>query len=245
MQAQARAQVVLAVPECANARELSSLFAVSPVLAHSCQAALDAVRDNLPEALIADMVLPGGDGLALLSAISASDLYTLPCALLILPADTARFERMAVASGASRILRRPLSRKALAEALSSLTASDRLSRASATVEKVTRILWALGFSARAQGTRCLAEAIELCSRDMRLGKHLAQLYPLVAGSDGLSALQVENAVRRAIESAWSSGSLEKQYRLFGNTIDARRGKPTTSEMIACMAERLRTGMEFE
>ena len=80
--------------------------------------------------------------------------------------------------------------------------------------------------------------------DMLLGKtvSLAILiydYPEVARQTGLSPAQVERALRHAIDAAWRNGAIEHQHRIFGDTIDARRGKPTCGEMIAQLAEELR------
>ena len=63
-----------------------------------------------------------------------------------------------------------------------------------------------------------------------------QLYPMVAKRYRVSPLNVEHAMRRAIESAWSGSAMDRQHALFGNTIDARRGKPTAGEMIGRLAE---------
>ena len=66
-----------------------------------------------------------------------------------------------------------------------------------------------------------------------------RLYPAVAGHAGMTPAQAERAIRHVIDAAWRTGQIEQQNRIFGDTIDARRGKPTSGEMIAQLAEELR------
>jgi len=90
------------------------------------------------------------------------------------------------------------------------------------------------------GRACLARAVALVWRDCRRLQSLRRgLYPEVARGLPLSPAQVERAIRHVIDVAWRTGEIERQHRIFGDTIDARRGKPTCGEMIAQLAEELR------
>ena len=76
--------------------------------------------------------------------------------------------------------------------------------------------------------------------DRRLLRALkAALYPRACLGTGLTPVQAERAIRHVIDVAWREGAIEQQHRIFGETIDARRGKPTCGEMIAQLAEELR------
>ena len=66
-----------------------------------------------------------------------------------------------------------------------------------------------------------------------------ELYPLIAEKYNTTASRVERAIRHAIEVAWSRGNVETITNLFGYTIDLERGKPTNSEFIAMIADKLR------
>ena len=93
---------------------------------------------------------------------------------------------------------------------------------------------------RHPGRECLALAVTLAWHDAgRLASLKDGIYPDVALQTGLSPAQVERALRHAINTAWRNGAIEHQHRIFGDTIDARRGKPTCGEMIAQLAEELR------
>jgi len=90
------------------------------------------------------------------------------------------------------------------------------------------------------GRQFLSEAITLAWVDIGFLDSLKrQLYFTVARKHGTDAAKVERAMRYAIDTAWSTGEIDRQHRIFGDTIDARRGKPTCGEMIARLADILR------
>lgn len=66
-----------------------------------------------------------------------------------------------------------------------------------------------------------------------------QLYPAIAEQYGTTASRVERAIRHAIEVAWSRGSVETINELFGYTVSAGKGKPTNSEFVALIADKIR------
>ena len=90
----------------------------------------------------------------------------------------------------------------------------------------------------------LACAVALCSADDRLlSRATTLLYPRVAARFEATPGGVEHAVRQAIETTWTRGRMETLARLFGNSIDPQRGKPTNTECIALLAEQLRKAYE--
>ena len=90
------------------------------------------------------------------------------------------------------------------------------------------------------GREYLIRAIEIVWLDERLLKALSKrVYPAVAEQFGVEVRHVSRAMRHVIDAAWRSGEMEAQYKIFGDTIDARRGCPTLSEMIAQIADILR------
>ena len=97
-------------------------------------------------------------------------------------------------------------------------------------------------SERAQGA--LREAIlRVVHRVELLGAVTKELYPSIALKYDTTPSRVERAIRHAIEVAWNRGNLEVVHRLFGHTVHADRGKPTNSEFIAMVADRLRMDMK--
>jgi two-component system response regulator (stage 0 sporulation protein A) len=161
----------------------------------------------------------------------------MPFAIVLTPADMGVFEHQAIGNGACGVFRKPVDDAALSALARGLKVVNRLPRTELTEDRMLTCLWSLGFSAKLPGTMYLASAAMLMALDIRLMQSLTgELYPMVAKRFRVDPLNVEHAMRRAIESAWSGSAMERQHALFGNTIDAKRGKPTAGEMIGRLAE---------
>lgn len=113
------------------------------------------------------------------------------------------------------------------------------------VEKtVTTIIHEIGVPAHIKGYTYLREAIMLVLKDTDLINSITkQLYPTVAKKHNTSSSRVERAIRHAIEVAWDRGDTETLNSLFGFTINQNKGKPTNSEFIAMISDRLRLEMK--
>ena len=195
------------------------------------------VAQTMPDFLMIDLVLPQWDALETMRCIGLMPLYTMPFVVALKTADMTAFERLAVQRGACGILRKPVDAAPLRNLVGSLTVLNRLPRTGLSEDQILTCLWSLGFSAKLPGTMYLASAAMLMALDVKLMRSLTgELYPMVAARFRVSPLNVEHAMRRAIESAWSGSAMDRQHELFGNTIDARRGKPTAGEMIGRLAE---------
>lgn len=108
--------------------------------------------------------------------------------------------------------------------------------------RVTGIMHDVGVPAHIKGYHYLREAIVMSVSDTEMPESVTKiLYPTLAKKFNTTSSRVERAIRHAIEVAWSRGKMEKLDDLFGYTIDNRRGKPTNSEFIALIADKLRIG----
>jgi len=108
--------------------------------------------------------------------------------------------------------------------------------------EVTNLIHEMGVPAHVKGYQYLRDAIILVINDVNLlGAVTKELYPMIAEKYNTTPSRVERAIRHAIELAWSRGNIELMNRFFGYTIDVERGKPTNSEFIAMVADRLRIG----
>lgn len=238
-------RVVLALTDEIAARSLHQAINADSMevvgVAHDGIEALEAIRRTTPDAVLADMILPAIDGCELIQRIRSMPLSTMPVMVLFSVGGLDRLDRLALESGAYKVFHKPVD---MAEVLALIRGADiveRLPRMGVTKERVNELLWSLGLPAKLNGSSYLCTAIMLASEDGRLTRELTtRLYPMVADRHGTDAKSVERSMRRAIESAWSAGALEAQHALFGNTIDARRGKPTCGEMIARIADLLRS-----
>lgn len=104
---------------------------------------------------------------------------------------------------------------------------------------VTAIIHEIGVPAHIKGYHYLREAIVLSVNDMDILNAVTKgLYPTVAQQFSTTPSRVERAIRHAIETAWSRGDVETLNKYFGYTISENKGKPTNSEFIAMIADRL-------
>lgn len=112
--------------------------------------------------------------------------------------------------------------------------------------KVKNILYYLGVPAHILGYTYLTDAIMLVVRDKNaLNKITYVLYPEIANKYETTANRVERAMRSAIETAWNRGDVDILTEVFGNTISMDKGKPTNSEFIALISERIRMGIALQ
>ena len=106
--------------------------------------------------------------------------------------------------------------------------------------EVTSILHQMGVPAHIKGYQYLRDAIVFVIEDVNLlGAVTKELYPMIAEKYNTTASRVERAIRHGIELAWDRGNIELMNKYFGYTIDVERGKPTNSEFIAMIADKLR------
>ena len=105
--------------------------------------------------------------------------------------------------------------------------------------QVTAIIHEIGVPAHIKGYQYLREAITLTVEDMEVINAVTKvLYPAVARRFNTTASRVERAIRHAIEVAWDRGDLETLQKYFGYTVSNAKGKPTNSEFIAMIADRI-------
>src|SRR5690554_3041443 len=109
--------------------------------------------------------------------------------------------------------------------------------------RITEIMHNLGVPAHIKGYIYLREAIELVIKDIEyLGAVTKELYPSVAAKYNTTPSRVERAIRHAIEVSWDRGNIAALNKYFGNTVSASSGKPTNSQFIAKIADKLRLEM---
>lgn len=106
--------------------------------------------------------------------------------------------------------------------------------------KVTELFHSLGIPAHLRGYWYLREAVLLTLEDFRmLDSITGVLYPMIASKYQTTPSKVERAIRHAIETAWSRGKPEAAEEIFGYTVKNSSGRPTNSEFIALIADRVR------
>ena len=110
-------------------------------------------------------------------------------------------------------------------------------------QDVTDMIHEIGVPAHIKGYQYLREAIMMSVEDTTMLSSITKiLYPTIAKRFGTTPSRVERAIRHAIEVAWDRGDLETLQKYFGYTVNSAKGKPTNSEFIAMIADRLQLKM---
>ncbi|SHI17151.1 sporulation transcription factor Spo0A [Desulfosporosinus lacus] len=111
--------------------------------------------------------------------------------------------------------------------------------------EVTRMIHQMGVPAHVKGYQYLRDAIVNVVSDVSLlGAVTKELYPMIAVKYQTTPSRVERAIRHAIELAWDRGNVDFMNRFFGYTINVDRGKPTNSEFVAMVADKLRMSIMY-
>ncbi len=198
-------------------------------------------------ALVMDVFMQGADGLEVLDYINSS-LSIRPFVILMSAIDTSSFEEQVISAGADYYFIKPVSPKALAKRISKLmlwrgengNARRRTRREDDIAVVISDIMRQIGVPAHIKGYQYLRTSIELCVNEPEmLGSVTKILYPTVAKQYQTTSSRVERAIRHAIEVAWNRGDIDVLSSFFGYTIDSGRGKPTNSEFIAMISDKIR------
>lgn len=202
-------------------------------------AALDYLHNHTADVLIMDMVLSRMDGMALLQQLS--NLSTKPLILMLSSFLRGNLVNQAAELGADFFLLKPCRTGAVLERVRQLRESGQPEehRNTNLETMVTSIIHEIGVPAHIKGYQYLREAILIAVDNMDVINAVTKvLYPEVAQRYGTTASRVERAIRHAIEVAWDRGDLETLQKYFGYTVNGTKGKPTNSEFIAMIADRL-------
>ena len=210
---------------------------------------LRALAERRPDVLVLDMMLPKRDGISILRALSAMERKP---AILATSGFVTEFVASTAANlGVRYLMLKPCDIPALVERLEELRFSTerrpglvRRSDKTSIETMVTNIIHEIGVPAHIKGYQYLREAIIIAVNDMDVINAITKvLYPQVAKAFQTTPSRVERAIRHAIEVAWDRGDLDTLQRFFGYTVSNTKGKPTNSEFIALIADKLQLQMK--
>ena len=195
-----------------------------------------------PDAIVMEMVLTSLDGLEVLDELAK--LEHRPRVVILSSYIRGNVAEIAGAKGADYYLTKPCRASTVCERIRQVTSAagldpegeeDTLSMET----QITAIIHDVGVPAHIKGYQYLREAILIAVEDIDVINAVTKvLYPEVARRYNTTPSRVERAVRHAIETAWDRGDLETLQRYFGYTVSNSKGKPTNSEFIAMIADRL-------
>ena len=213
--------------------------------------AIRMIAERRPDVLVLDLMLSKQDGISVLKSLAAMDRKPVTLA-------TSGFVTEYVASAAANLgvrylMLKPCDMTALVERLEEIRGgeSPRYS-APRRMDKnniesmVTGIIHEIGVPAHIKGYQYLREAIIIAVNDMDVINAITKvLYPQVAKTFQTTPSRVERAIRHAIEVAWDRGDLDTLQRFFGYTVSNTKGKPTNSEFIALIADKLQLQLKSD
>lgn len=208
----------------------------------------DAIKNEQPDVVIIDAVMPGLDGIELIKKIMASS-YKKPMFIVTSAYENAFIENQVMNAGASYFMLKPFDVKMLGDRIKSMLDIDTdinsdnvrsQKKGSPNLEIiVTDIIHQIGVPAHIKGYHYLREAIMASVNDKEMLESVTKLlYPAVAKKFSTTPSRVERAIRHAIEIAWDRGDVDTLNSFFGYTINVGKGKPTNSEFIALITDKI-------
>jgi len=222
-------------------------------VAHDGMEAYNKIQALKPDIAIIDGVMPKLDGLGVLEKLNLTNAVDYAPICIILSAITQdKITQKAMELGAEYYIAKPFDLESLVMRIRQLkellknpiqkgtSFRNQRGRELSLESKITGILHEIGVPAHIRGYHYMREAIMMAVEDLDILNYITkELYPTIAKKCNTTPSRVERAIRHAIEVAWSRGKVEIIDSMFGYTISNHKGKPTNSEFIALIADRLR------
>lgn len=227
--------------------------------------AIDMIKDAQPDVVLLDLVMPQMDGITVVENIKKkTSMLKNPAFIILSAVGGEQMTEEAFQAGANYFLMKPFDKdilvnkirrigkrpvrpvpgKVLEAPLKAATPEEAAMNREEYMKEhletdITKMLHELGIPAHIKGYQYLRDAISMVVRDREMMEAVTKiLYPEIAKKNYTSSSRVERAIRHAIEVAWGRGSLEVIDELFGYTISTGKGKPTNSEFIALIADKI-------
>lgn len=217
------------------------------------------IKDAEPDVVLLDIVMPKLDGLGVLDKVNQDKtIKKQPTFIMVSAIGQDRVTEDAFNLGADYYIMKPFDEKLIIsrikrakketidkkqEILPTFTvkADKKVEKTEEDLETdVTEIIHEVGVPAHIKGYQYLRDAIVMSVKDMDMLNSITKvLYPTIAKKYQTTPSRVERAIRHAIEVAWSRGRMDTLDDMFGYTINRGKGKPTNSEFIALITDRIR------
>ena len=224
--------------------------------------AIEMISNLLPDIILLDVIMPHLDGIGVLEKISTIKIEKTPICIMLSAVGQDKITQRAIELGAQYYVVKPFDIELLIKRIRELKnykpgqnnnfitkeikqqyidMPEGAKREKENLEAlVTNIIHEVGVPAHIKGYQYLREAIMMVVNDIDVINQITKsLYPDIASKFKTTPSRVERAIRHAIEVAWGRGQSEVVESIFGYTISAAKGKPTNSEFIAMIADKLR------
>lgn len=226
--------------------------------AHNGEEICNIIKEREPDVVVLDIIMPKMDGLTVMENCQHDHmLKKTPAFIVVSAVGQERITEDAFSLGAEYYMLKPFDKQVLLNRIKNLRRrSDRRIRENVRPSvareesgaygtrnletDVTNIIHEIGVPAHIKGYQYLRDAIILAVNDIEMLNSITKvLYPTIAKKHQTTPSRVERAIRHAIEVAWSRGKMDTIDALFGYTVSTGKGKPTNSEFIALIADKIR------
>ena len=218
-------------------------------IAKDGEEAIEFLETNVEniDLIILDIVMPKKDGLDVLKFMK--DNYINKKTIVVTSCNSESTIRKATELGANYYMLKPVDELKLIEKINELTKEVNKVNVGYNIDdknlqvNVTHVLHELGVPSHIKGYHYLREGIKLIYKNPELiGGITKELYPTIAKNFSSTDTRVERSIRHAIEVSWNRGNWDLMQDLFGYSVDIDKAKPTNSEFIVTIADKLR--MDF-
>lgn len=228
--------------------------------------ALDMIKELKPDVVILDVIMPNLDGIGVLERISSMDLIHKPIFIMLSAVGQDIFIQQALSLGAVYYIVKPFNIDVLISRIRQLykeyyafslsdskaykfklseQSDSKVSNTHDIEVQVTYMMHDIGIPPHMSGYQYIREAIMQSVNNSKAFSSITKvIYPSVAEKFNTTPQKVERSIRNAIESTWSRGNPDTIDNLFGYTINYSKGKPTNSEFIAMIADKVRINMNI-
>jgi two-component system response regulator (stage 0 sporulation protein A) len=226
--------------------------------------ACDKIISEKPDVALLDVIMPHLDGLGVLEKLVTSNIE-LPICVMLSAVGQDAVTAQAINLGASYYILKPFKMDVLMKRIRELVNKPRPKQIAMNTKesknnyvsissqankeevleiKVTNIIHEIGVPAHIKGYQYLRDGIIMVVNNIEVINQITkQLYPDLAKKYKTTPSRVERAIRHAIEVAWNRGQIETVEAIFGYTVNSNKGKPTNSEFIAMIADKLRLDLK--
>jgi two-component system response regulator (stage 0 sporulation protein A) len=225
--------------------------------------AYSMILEKQPDVVLLDVIMPHLDGLGVLEKLNDGPISKMPLCIMLSAVGQDKITQKAINLGAEYYIVKPFDISLLIKRIKDFKyyqpGSVKGNYASREIKQqyieiapeskkdegnlealVTNVIHEVGVPAHIKGYQYLREAIMMVVNDIDIINQITkQLYPEIAEKYKTTPSRVERAIRHAIEVAWRRGQTDTVENIFGYTVSAAKGKPTNSEFIAMIADKLR------
>ena len=212
------------------------------------------IKEKKPDVVLLDIIMPKLDGIGVLERLQTEDLSKRPIIIMVSAMGQENVCEEAMELGASYFILKPFDLRTIIKQIKQAKIKQQIpERPFVSVPEkihgltenqleiiITNMIHEIGVPAHIKGYQYLRDAIILAVNDIEMLNSITKvLYPTIAKKHQTTPSRVERAIRHAIEVAWSRGKMDTIDALFGYTVSTGKGKPTNSEFIALIADKIR------